>query len=137
MSTSNFIKSWQGHTGLNHTPAYQVSGVPFASGNINATSGPIRVEFPSLTRWVQVHNAGAGSLKVGFSSYGVDGTSGDFYFRLPASSSSGILELKASELYLDGGTSGQVSVVAGLTRILTSSVTLDKGANWSGSSGVG
>ena len=30
---ANFTKSWEAHIGLNHTPAYQVSGIPFASGN--------------------------------------------------------------------------------------------------------
>ena len=33
---ANFTKSWRAEVGLNHTPAYQVSGRPFASGSIDA-----------------------------------------------------------------------------------------------------
>ena len=30
----NFIKSWQAEVGLNHVPAYQTSGRPFASASV-------------------------------------------------------------------------------------------------------
>ena len=45
---SNFIKSYQANVGLNHVPAYQVSGQPFATGSLTAPasgSTPIKVEF--------------------------------------------------------------------------------------------
>jgi hypothetical protein len=47
---SNFIKSYQANVGLNHVPAYQVSGQPFATGSIDASTA-VKVEFPYVTRW--------------------------------------------------------------------------------------
>ena len=52
---ANFIKSYQASVGLNHAPAYQVSGQPFASGSINATTAT-KVSFPYVTRWIYVVN---------------------------------------------------------------------------------
>ena len=133
---SNFIKSYQANVGLNHTPAYQVSGQPFASGNIDATDA-VSVQFPYVTRWVQVFNHGLADVKVGFSEAGVSGSN---YFRVPApattdNAQSARLELKVSELWLYG-TNG-VDVVAGLTSIPASRTTTTDGPSWSGSAGVG
>ena len=50
---SNFIKSYQANVGLNHVPAYQVSGRPFASGSVSVATAT-KVDFPYLTRWFQV-----------------------------------------------------------------------------------
>jgi len=133
---SNFIKSYQANVGLNHTPAYQVSGQPYAEAGINASS-ETSVTFPYVTRWFQVINKNSTPLKVGFSSNGLNGTN---YFTVSASGSSGygvsdVLELKVSEIYLLGGNG--VDVVAGLTSIPSGRTTTDSGTSWSGSSGVG
>ena len=128
---SNFIKSYQANVGLNHTPAYQVSGQPFAKGNINATTATL-VDFPYVTRWVAVSNPTSDDLKVGFSSAGVDGTN---YFTVHAGTTSPRLELKVGQLWLKGANG--VDVVAGLTSIPTSRVETDDGASWKGSVGVG
>lgn len=133
MSAGNFTKSYEAQVGINHVPAYQVSGVPFASGNLNATSGT-RILFPYVTRWVEVVNTGNAILKVGFSQNGVSGTN---YFEVPVSGSSGRLEVKVSEIYLNGGAAGGTSVVAGLTGILPKRLNTASGTSWSGSSGVG
>ena len=131
---SNFIKSYQANVGLNHTPAYQVSGQPYAEGSIDASSATQTVNFPYVTRWVVVSNTDASDdLKVGFSSNGVEGTN---YFIVHPNTTSPRLEVKVSQLFLNGGGSDS-SVVAGLTSIPTSRVDTSTGTNWSGSSGVG
>lgn len=133
---SNFIKSYQANVGLNHAPAYQVSGQPFASGSINAATAT-KVEFPYVTRWIYVVNRGGADVRVGFSQAGVEGTN---YFVVGQSSggthqSSQRLELKVSELWISG--SGVVDVIAGLTSVPSSRTTTDDGPSWSGSAGVG
>ena len=134
---SNFIKSYQANVGLNHVPAYQVSGQPFASGSIDASTA-VKVEFPYVTRWIYVVNHTATHCRVGFSQAGIEGTN---YFRLSgetgneATQSTQRLELKVSEIWLSG--SNSVDVVAGLTSIPTSRTTTDDGPSWSGSAGVG
>jgi hypothetical protein len=129
----NFTKSYKSEVGINHVPAYQVSGVPFASGNLDATSG-LQITFPYVSRWFEVINTSNTVLKVGFSQLGVAGTN---YFEVPISGSSGRLEVKVSEIYLNGGADGKTSVVAGLTGILPQRLNTSSGTSWSGSSGVG
>ena len=129
----NFTKSYKSEVGINHVPAYQVSGVPFASGNLDATSG-LQITFPYVSRWFEVINTSNTVLKVGFSQLGVTGTN---YFEVPISGSSGRLEVKVSEIYLSGGADGKTSVVAGLTGILPQRLNTSSGTSWSGSSGVG
>ena len=133
---ANFNKSYLANVGINHVPAYQVSGRPFATGSIDA-SNAVKVEFPYLTRWVQVYNHGGGDLRVGFSEAGVSGSN---YFRVaqPAATDvpvSARLELKISELWLYGANG--VDVVAGLTTVPISRASGSSGPIFSGSSGVG
>ena len=128
--------SWKTDVGVNHVGAYQVSGRPFASGSINATSA-VKVEFPKVTRWIYVVNHGGADCRLGFSQAGVEGTN---YLRLPApdageNSNSMRLELKIGELWLSG--SNGVDVMAGLTNIDTTKVSGSIGPSWSGSAGVG
>jgi len=135
---SNFIKSYQANVGLNHTPAYQVSGQPYVTASIDAASaGAVSVDFPYVSRWFQVINAGATPVKVGFSQAGVDGNN---YLVVNASGSEGygmseVYELKVSQVWLSG--SSQCGVLAGLTSIPASRTTTADGTSWSGSAGVG
>lgn len=137
----NFNPSWHTDVGINNVAAYQVSGEPYASGSIDATSTTQKLSFPYVTRWVEVYNNGAAALKVGFSANGIKHENN--YFQLNGSSSSGRLELKLSEIYTKGGEAGLVSVVAGLTSIRPEKVALSGAAgpkampSWSGSNGVG
>jgi hypothetical protein len=133
MSAGNFTKSYESHVGINHVPAYQVSGVPFATGNLDATSG-LQISFPYVTRWIEVVNTSNAVLKVGFSQNGLGGSN---YVEVPISSSLGPLEVKVSEIYLNGGASGKTSIAAGLTGILPKRLNTASGTSWSGSSGVG
>lgn len=121
--------------GLNHVPAYQSSGVPYAKGGVVANA-PTKVEFPYVTRWVVVSNPTTGSLRVGFSEAGVDPASaGVNYFTVHANSTSPRLELKVSQIWLVG--TAKADVVAGLTGILPARVSTSDGASWKGTDGVG
>tara|TARA_Y100000593_G_C4121930_1_gene243137 strand:- start:153 stop:560 length:408 start_codon:yes stop_codon:yes gene_type:complete len=134
---AEFKKSWRAEVGLNHVPAYQVSGRPFASGSINATEA-IKVEFPYVTRWIYVVNHENSHCKIGYSQLGVEGTN---YLRIGPQTgnentqSTVRLEVKVSEIWLSG--SSGVDVMAGLTTVPTSRVSGSTGPSWSGSSGVG
>ena len=141
---ANFTKSYKANVGLNHVPAYQTSGRPWASGSINAAlpsrSECASVEFPFVTRWVAITNHGTDAVRVGFSERGV--VSGSNYFRIAGVDADGTsapqsirLEVKVSELYLSGSTS--VDVVAGLTTVPAQRTSGSTGPSWSGSAGVG
>ena len=130
---ANFTKSWQANVGLNHTPAYQVSGRPFATASTTGKSGnAVMVEFPYVTRWIYVQNIGSDTAKIAYSQAGLDGTN---YFNLPGPGSTGRLEVKISELYMTG--SANLSITAGLTTIPVSRVSSSTGPSFSGSTGVG
>jgi len=135
--------SWKAEVGINHTPAYQVSGRPFASASVRYDNGATAqvVGFPYVTRWWQVHNRGASDLRVGFSALGVAGTNYNYYLTVPPSSSAGfgksdMYEMKVSQLWLYGATAGTCDVVAGLTTIPTQRTSGSLGPNFSGSVGV-
>ena len=128
--------------GLNHTPAYQASGRPYATGSL-VVDTPTKVEFPYVTRWVYIINHGTGSVKVGFSQNGVTGTGvSSNYFQLNGTQNGANdaqtirLELKVSEIHLHGN-SNNVDVVAGLTSIPAVRTSGSAGTSWSGSVGVG
>ena len=66
--------------GLGSVAAYQVSGMPYATGNISVGATPIQVTFPYVTQWIQVTHHINADLRIGFSSNGVKGSN---YFLLP------------------------------------------------------
>ena len=128
--------SWKTDIGVNHVGAYQVSGKPFAKGNINALTAT-KVEFPKVTRWIYVVNNSGNDLKLGFSEAGVEGSD---YVLIgqkdnQKQQSTVRLEVKVSEIWLSG--SNPVSLVAGLTNIDPARISGSAGPSWSGSSGVG
>ena len=115
--------------GLNNVGSDQVSGIPYATSSF---SSPI--EFPYVTRWVNIINEHSSDIEVGFSSNGV---AGNEKFVVKTGTQTGPLELKLSELHFSNTT--DVSVVAGLTNLPVSrinNISVD-GTNWSGSVGVG
>ena len=143
---------WNISPGLNHVGAYQVSGRPFAQGEINASAGNgTTVTFPEVTQWVQIYNYDADNdCKVGFSELGLLGTAYTFpngvtftgknYFKVPASGANGpgispVMHIKISELHLKDA--DDVYIVAGLTNILAARCSGSSGPSWSGSLGVG
>ena len=161
---ANYPMSWKMDVGVNHVPAYQVSGRPYVSGNINAmnASGAM-VQFPYVTRWIYVVNHDpTENCRVGFSRLGVNGEApkpadrtgtgapaaadgnSNFWFMVTASGgTSDRLELKVSEIWLSG--SHNVQVMAGLTTIRPVRISSGSSADpsdgtyrsWSGSAGVG
>jgi hypothetical protein len=139
MSTFNY-----GAPGLGNVASYQVSGKPFATGSLTAPAAggtPIKVEFPSVTRWIKVipiTGSSQSHLRVGFSENGVKNGN---YYRLFAGQNANHeavapepLELKVTELYFcsDNSATIEFDVVAGLTGISNTSIL----NNWSGSVGV-
>ena len=143
----NFTKSWKTDVGINHVPAYQASGRPFASASVIYDTNPASVLLPYVSRWFQVINRGPSALRVGFSAHGVAGIAGpggadNLYFQVNASGSAGygkseLYEMKVSEIWLYGATAGTCDVVAGLTTIPSQRTNTSDGTSWSGSAGVG
>ncbi len=121
--------------GLNNVGSYQVSGIPYLSGALDATSGASLV-FPYVTRWIQITNSGSADLLYGYSENGAGGSNVGIV--LP-NSTTPRLEVKVTELYMQGGTAGGAYVAAGLTNLPISRVDniSPSGSNWSGSAGVG
>ena len=127
--------------GLNNVGSYQVSGIPYATGSLDASSG-MEIVFPYVTQWITFinHDSGGDHLYVGFSENGVMNTSN--YFRVgPQSGNEGsqniTIRTKVSRVFISG--SANCDVVAGLTNLPIQRVDniATSGTNWSGSAGVG
>jgi hypothetical protein len=129
-----------GSPGLGHVGSYQVSGKPFLSGGIDVsvhTTGPLEINFPSVTRWITITNhdtTSDGDVKVAFSSTGFS-TNNFFTVSRDANdygdTMTARLELKVTKLYLTGACTN-CDVIVGLTGISTGSVN----NNWAGSQGI-
>lgn len=123
--------------GLGTTSAYQVSGKPFALGNVVVPAlgdPPMKVEFPSVTSWFSICNRGNQHVRLGFSEAGVQGI--NFYcIHEDNHPTDNRFDLKVTEVYLvsDTATPTNIDIVAGLTSIDTDEIQ----NNWSGSLGVG
>lgn len=128
--------------GLNYTPAYQASGIPFLSSNIAiAASGsgvrPVSVCFYNVTKFITIKNEvsttlASAPLYFGFSEAGL--ATGSYFISLNNGESySG--DLKVSYVYLMAGSAvpTSASIAAGLTSIPSAHCK----HNWTGSVGVG
>lgn len=119
--------------GLNSVGNYQVSGIPYVTSAVAPAFGgtPVKISFPSVTKFVTVKNVDTHLLRVGFSENGVNGTN---YFILDKNESF-TADLKVTSIFLIGDQASAVtaSLIAGLTGIETSMLP----NNWSGSAGVG
>tara|TARA_R110000796_G_scaffold185696_1_gene302548 strand:- start:322 stop:747 length:426 start_codon:yes stop_codon:yes gene_type:complete len=141
MAEQNFTTSWKFSAGLNHAPAYQVSGAPYAKAAIDSLNGPgpAVVHFPYVTKWVQIiNNDTSNAVKVAFSVRGLESENNYFTVGKGAAGipvSTQVLDMKVTEVYLTGSVS--VDIVAGLTSIKPQSAATTFGPNWSGSAGVG
>jgi len=112
--------------GVNFTPAYEVSGVPFVTSSAasEVVTEAVRVKFPYVTRFFVVQNTSQNWLRVGFSENGVTGTLGsketNNYLLVSGNQATPRLELRCKELWFaaDAGTApASFSLVAGLTGI--------------------
>jgi len=137
------MATFQYKVGLGNVGSYQVSGVPYVTGNILCAAAPAdlptQVAFPSVTSWIVVSNVGGSAdLKIGFSANGVGGIGGNHWLTLDQNQVSPKLEVKVTEIFLSG--SDGCSVMAGLTGIPNITINnLDvspDGSNWSGSVGA-
>lgn len=121
--------------GLQNAASYQSSGMPFASGSIDASGGPTKISFPHVTRWVVLQNHDpANDLVCAFSENGLPSSGGTNYFSIDSSAhftTSQRLELKVTEMWFEGSTN--FDVIAGITGISVGEIE----NNWSGSAGVG
>ena len=131
--------------GLNNVGSYQVSGIPFVTGNLTAPSSgstPLKIEFPFVTRWFTVAHEDSKHLRFGFSANGVKNSNYFIAHEDNHPTQNGPYEMKITELYLLSDTGQSVtnfSLIAGLTNIPVERVNniSPSGSNWSGSAGVG
>ena len=139
MSLSNVYTA-----GLGNVGSYQVSGIPFASGNLDATGETaLKVTFPYVTRWVQIINHSTTELTCSFVSGSLSATAGANCFKLHRAHGSNEgdytprFEWKVTEMWFTG--SSDFDVIAGLTNIPVDRINniSPSGSNWSGSVGVG
>lgn len=138
---ANETMQWP-NPGLGSVGSYQMSGIPYVSGNItvpaNSTS-PLKIQFPYVTKFVTIINTGSATtpnLKVGFSQNGVSGN--NFFSLAYGESYTG--EWRIEDIFLFSATTSQTSasIVAALTPIPRGVPSfVATGNNWSGSSGVG
>jgi len=125
---------------------YQVSGIPYVTGNLSVpanTQEPTILTFPSVTQRIHVHNNDATSgLRIGFSSLGVSGSSASKYWLVEPHTNIGKnndyieLRVKTDKLFLLSNTTTAVSgvyIAAELTGITGYSLT----SEYSGSAGIG
>ena len=134
---ANIYTSRVPRPGLGDAGSYQVAGKPFIQNN--TAGGTRKIEFPTVTQWVQIHNndpAPGGMCVVALSELAVV-TPVNSFLVAPADAATGvptksdIYNWKISEIWIDN--TADVTILAGLTGISTGSIN----QNWSGSAGVG
>lgn len=138
--------------GANFAPAYQVSGIPFATSSardevpvasaVNGTIMPIKVKFNYATRFFVVTNLGAYPLRVGFTELGIQTPTVNSkaanlnanYFLIPGTGSnsgnvSPRIEVRCKELYFlsDGDGGGEHAGQKGQFSLLAGLTTIQEG----------
>ena len=101
--------------GYNFTPAYQISGLPYALTATATTPTPYRVTFPYVTKFITIR-ADGGALDIGFTANGVAGAN---HFTL-ANNDVLTMEVRVKEMYILG--TADFHIIAGLTGIPTASI---------------
>lgn len=127
----------------NYVPEYQQSSIPWVTASTLATAevSMYHARFPTVTRWIQLHNrdqAGGSILRFGFTAAGVTTGSADpsHFFELHAGEVSEVLELKCTDLYVMADTNTTpFNIIAGLTNIQRDAFPVLTGSN--GFQGVG
>lgn len=147
------LKSLQ-TVGANYVPAYQVSGIPSCLTLSNVGTTAVRVDFPSVTRWISISaldNSPNLALRIGFSENGVNGAEENNYFLLPLGKDSGVagtsrysattpeLEIRCKSIWVrsQAGTLNGVSIMAGITGIDNNQFPTLSGSVRSGHTGIG
>lgn len=101
--------------GLGYAAEFQSSALPWVTSSVAPASGsPYRIDFPKVTRFITVMNAGDSALSVGFTRNGVLGNNKVIL----GLSQSICLEVRVKHLFLQGeGGTPNYSICAGLTTI--------------------
>ena len=111
--------------GVMDVPSYQVSALPWVTSSI-ATTSALQVNFPSVTRWVEVRNMGTNNLHIGFTANGVTANPDNqaHYFVLSGSSATqpsaatARWELRCSRMFFAAAAETvSFSLAAGITGI--------------------
>lgn len=130
--------------GINHVGSYQISGIPFVSGNLTAPSSsasPIAITFPSVTQRFWIHNGDSKyNLRVGFS---INGIKNSNYFVVDGDTSNNTSQVqefrvRCDKIYLLGDDAAnntvKISIMGELTGIDANGSLTN---TYSGSSGIG
>jgi hypothetical protein len=131
--------------GISNVGSYQVSGIPFLSGNLTAPSSsatPVAIQFPSVTQKIIIHNNCSSDypLRIGFSANGVKGTN---YWLVEAHGNNGKsndrieLRVKATKLYMLGHDASHNTTGIYVAAELTGIQGYDLASALSGSAGIG
>tara|TARA_B100000700_G_C14400564_1_gene558995 strand:- start:56 stop:538 length:483 start_codon:yes stop_codon:yes gene_type:complete len=120
---------WQ-PPGLNFAPEYQVSGFPAVYHLTASTGNDDPIVFPLVTQWIIITHKGTNDSFISFTANAYDAdeksdentTNGNAKsrFLLPRSSvpvATPKLEIKCTKLYVQLGSSCEVTIMAGLTNI--------------------
>jgi len=107
-------------SGLNNVAEYMASGLPWVTQSTCVTGAVRIVDFPFVTNFVTVKNNTNGTLAIGFTSNGVQGTN---KFTLAINATwTGSIRVKRIFLTSDLNSPLTFEVVAGLTQILPRSM---------------
>jgi len=123
--------------GINNVGNYQVSGIPFVTGNLTlplTSSTPLRVDFPSVTSYFEFRNHGAYHARLGFSANGV--TQGTNYYLVEPSGSVAI-RVKATSVFLASNNATNTLTNGTIIASLTGISGYDLVTVYSGASGIG
>jgi len=101
--------------GFNFTPAYQISGLPYALTATATNTPPYKVSFPYVTKFITIR-ADGGSLDIGFT---LNGTNNSNHFTI-ANNDVLTIEVRVKEMYVKG--TNTFHIIAGLTGIPTASI---------------
>jgi hypothetical protein len=109
---------------VNHVPEYQLSGMPFCQ--TKSVNGAGSFEFPRVTRWLSISSDQ--DVKIFFKSG--NATDNDQYFTVPANTVMPRLELRCAKLYVSTTAAANISVIAGLTNVLSSDTIPESNFDW-------
>ena len=138
--------------GSNYVPAYQVSGIPSVLTLENlTTTTPVRVDFPSVTRWIIISAAedelDENGIKIAFSENGINGAEEDNFIQLALSDSnassvsiiSPVIEVRCKSIWVVATINdiSRVSILAGVTGINNSKFPILSGSVRAGQTGIG
>lgn len=120
-------------SGLWHTPAYQVSGIPYVTSSLTIppnTMEPLEINFPFVTIDFLVKNDGANSIRLGYTRNGIKAIENYNYITIEPGMAFEA-KYRVSKLYLlcDTTLYSSGSVSAGLSTVESKYLT----DNWSGS----